>query len=146
ISTAVVTKCSKSTHQRSPAYGRTCSDHPSGDNHDSALELASPTARSVNAIPSTVNAAPRANRALGDNCAATAATVVNTRPEHARAAQNASEPLAGTSSRNRLAKPMSPVRIEAPDAKSSVAVRLAYRPTAVESISSVRPVSSSARV
>ena len=36
--------------------------------------------------------------------------------------------------------------IDAPKHNISAAVRLAYRPTAVESISSVRPVSSSARV
>jgi hypothetical protein len=41
---------------------------------------------------------------------------------------------------------MRPVRIEALEVRISAAVRLAYRPTAVESINSVRPVSSSARV
>ena len=73
--------------KRSPAYGRTCNDQPSGESHErcSARELASPTARSVNAAASTPNAAPRANRALGDSCAVTAATAVNTRPEQASA-------------------------------------------------------------
>lgn len=44
------------------------------------------------------------------------------------------------------AAPITPVAIDAPDDNSSAALRLAYRPTMVESTSSVRPVSSSARV
>ena len=44
------------------------------------------------------------------------------------------------------AAPIAPVAIDAPNDSSSAALRLAYRPTAVESTSSVRPVSSSARV
>ena len=71
---------------------------------------------------------------------------MNTRPEPASAAPNASDPAGGTSVVSNPAAPIAPVAIDAPNDNSSAAVRLAYRPTAVESISSVRPVSSSARV
>ena len=63
VSTTVVTRWSSSTHHRSPAYGRTCSDQPSGESHDRVPVLASPTARSAKADPSTANAIPRAVRA-----------------------------------------------------------------------------------
>lgn len=103
-------------------------------------------ARSVNAAPSTAKAAPRANRALADSCAVTAATAVNTTPEPASAAPNASDPPGGTVVVSNPAAPIAPVAIEAPNARITAAVRLAYRPTPVESTSSVRPLSSSARV
>ena len=93
-------------------YGRTCSDQPSGDSHDSGSTVrpASPTARSVKAAASTANATPRAMRALGDSCAATAATAVNTRPEPASASPNASEPAArDVDGRAGRAMPISPV-------------------------------------
>ncbi len=103
-------------------------------------------ARSVNATPNTANAAPRANLALGDNCAAAAATAVKTRPDPASAAPKASDPPAGMSVLSSPAAPIAPVAIEAPKDSSSAALRLAYRPTAVESTNSVLPASSSARV
>lgn len=103
-------------------------------------------ARSVNAAPNAANAAPRANRALGDSCAAIAATAVKTSPEPASAAPKAIDPLGGTLVASNPAAPIAPVASDAANDSSSAALRLAYRPIAVESISSVRPVSSSARV
>src|SRR6185437_242511 len=125
VSNAVVARCSSSTHHRSPAYGRTCSDQPSGENHDSAVDPASPAARSVKAAASTAKAVPRANRALVESCAATAATAVNTNPEQASAAPKASDPAAGTLVPSRPAAPIKPVSSEAPNDSSRAAVRLA---------------------
>ena len=71
---------------------------------------------------------------------------MNTRPEAASAAPKASDPPAGTSVVSRPAAPITPVATDAPNDNASAAVRLAYRPTAVESTISVLPVSSSARV
>src|SRR6185437_2550589 len=60
---------SASTHQRSPANGRSSSVQPSGStqvSQDGPLApVASPTARARNATPSTPTARPRAGRELG---------------------------------------------------------------------------------
>src|SRR6201999_4378957 len=98
-------------------------------------------ARTVNAAANTANAVLRENLALGESCAATAATAVNTRPEPASAAPNASDPPAGTAVVSNPAAPIAPVAIEAPKDTISAALRLAERPTAGESNSSGRPVS-----
>src|SRR5437660_1492528 len=125
VSTVAVVRCSSNTHQWSPAYGLTCSDQPSGESHDSVPEPASPMARRVNAAPNTVNATPRATRALGDSCAATPATAVNTMPEPASAAPKANDPPRGMSVLSNPAAPIAPVAIEPPNDKISAAVRLA---------------------
>ena len=125
VNTTVVARCSSSTHHRSPAYGRTCSDQPSGENHDRVPVVASPTARSAKATPSAPNAIPRAVRAPVLSCAATAATAENTRPEPASARPKASEPAGGTSVVSRPAVPINPVAMDAPNASISAAVRLA---------------------
>ena len=102
------TRCSSSTHHRSPANGRTCSDHPSGESQVSTLDPvadpASPTARRLNAAARTANATPLAVRALAVSCAATAATAVNTMPDPASARLNASDPAFGMSIVDRPAK------------------------------------------
>ncbi|GAB4930117.1 hypothetical protein MAHJHV34_36840 [Mycobacterium avium subsp. hominissuis] len=77
----------------------------------------------MKAVPRTANAAPRANRALGDSCAVTAATAVNTRPEQAKAAPKASDPPAGTSVPSSPAAPIAPVAIEAANDSVNAAVR-----------------------
>jgi hypothetical protein len=100
----------------------------------------------VKAAPSTENAAPRANRALDDNCAVAAATAVNTRPEAASATPKATEPLGGMSRVRSPALLNRPANSDAALVSTNVAVSAAYRPTAVESSSSVRPASSSPRV
>src|ERR1700759_1304012 len=123
VNSNVVARCSSSTHHRSPAYGRTCSDQPSGENQDSTDDPASPAARNANAAPNTPNAAPRAQRALVESCAATAATALNTRPEQASAVPNASDPEAGTLVPSRPAAPTQPVSSEAPNESSRAAVR-----------------------
>ena len=79
----------------------------------------------MKAAARTANAAPRATRALGDSCAVTAATAVNTRPEQASAAPKASDPPGGTSVVSSPAAPITPVAMLAPNDNSSAALRLA---------------------
>ena len=122
MATSITVTCRPNTHQRSPAYGRTCKDQPNGESQDSTPFPASPTARRANAAPRTANEIPRAVRAEADNCAATAATAAKTRPEAASAAPKATEPAGGTSAPSRPTVPISPVSIEAPNARMSAAV------------------------
>ena len=61
-----------------------------------------------------MNATPRAVRALGVSCAATAATAVNTSPEPVSANPKASEPVVGTSVVSRPAMTIRPVSTDAP--------------------------------
>src|ERR1700710_1291980 len=101
--------CNDNTQKRSPAYGRTCNDQPSGDNQVRKLSPASPAARRVNVAARTPNGAPRAHRAERERTAAPPAPAGNTRPEHANAEPNASEPAAGTSSVSKPAAPITPL-------------------------------------
>src|SRR5206468_4002404 len=68
---------------------------------------------------------PRANRALADSCAVTAATAVKSRPEQASAAPNASDPPGGTWVVSNPAAPIAPVTTDAPNDSSRAALRLA---------------------
>src|ERR1700759_4351097 len=130
VNSNVVARCSSSTHHRAPAYGRTCSDQPIGENQDTTDDAAAPalpTARTQptppNAPPNTPNPPPRAKPAPVESCAATAATALTTRPEQASAVPNASDPEAGTLVPSRPAAPTQPVSSEAPNESSRAAVR-----------------------
>lgn len=130
----------RSTHHRSPAYGRTFSAQPSGESQvrteepSSAAE--SPAAFRTKAAPATAAVSPFARRALSVNCAAIAAVQANSTPTPATADASATAPappapepaIPATITRARAAWAIK--------AASSAAVSGALRPTmAAESIS-----------
>src|SRR2546430_7994489 len=113
---------SSRTHQRSPAYGRTCWPQPTGDNQDSQAGPAeSPAARSRYAPPRTAAASPVAVRALRLTWALTAATAPNAMPVPAQAEPKATDPPAGSPAAARPAAASAPIATAVPDAPTSAA-------------------------
>src|SRR6185437_3420446 len=138
---------SASTHQRSPANGRSVSVQPSGStqvSQDGPLApAASPTARARNATPSTPIARPRAARALAVSWAATTLTPVNASPQVPIASASATDPAAGSPSAGSTTQ-SSPARTALARTATAIAdVSGACRPTWADRTSSRRPASSS---
>jgi hypothetical protein len=117
-----------------------------GDSHEIVPVPMSPIARTTYAIPSTAPAMPRAPRLCSVICAVTAVTQANNRPNPPIAAPKSTEPAAGRSWPSMHSAISPPSSVKAPAATMSAAVTGALRPSTVARNSSVRPVSSSARV
>ncbi len=120
-----------------------------GDNHDrkdGPGSLRSPTARRAYVTAITIRPTPRAARADVVSCAQTAPMAPYTMPVAAQPIPKANEPAAGRPAAV-LASPVStPSSVLAPTTSSSAAVSGASRPSLPPLSSSIRPVSSSARV
>ena len=147
---AIAAAGSASTHHRSAANGRISSAQPIGDSHVSQPRLwlppESPTARRKKTTPSTAIDRPRAPLAVPLTCAATAATAAKTRPQPTSPSPNARAPVSGRPLTVRTATASASTTALAADAMATATASEACRPTAVDPMSSSRPVSSSARV
>ena len=133
-------------HHRSPANGRGFCDHPMGDSHDSRPSPMSPMARVTKAYPTTAPAIPDATRPFSLICVVTSANAPNTAPIARNDAPKLTEPTAGSPRRMRQAAVATAMTTFMAVTRTSAAAVWACRPRTVARSSSVRPLSSSARV
>ena len=138
------------THQRSPAYARSCWFHPIGDNHDrkdGPGSARSPTARSAYVTAITIRPMPRAARAdrrqLSEHGADGAVHDAGRRPAHPERERSGDRQTG-----RRVGEPGQhpEERARADDEHAAPRSAVRARPSRPPLSSSIRPVSSSARV